>query len=98
MFGEAPEATEPEQLIISVPFNSNVFHFVNTLSNAVYGLLPILAILTQKHYFHIVCSFTFLFSALIWFIYFTGAQLVMHFKNSSILDWRGLFLVVHHYN
>lgn len=98
MFGEAPEAVEPEQLIISVPFNSNVFHFINTLGNVIYSLAPLLVVLTHKHYFSIVCTFLFLFSALTWFLYFTGAQLVMHFKSSSILDWRGLFLVVHHYN
>lgn len=98
MFGDAPEAVEPEQLIVSVPFNSNVFHFIVTLGNVVFGLLPLFFVVLQKQHFSAVCLLLFLFSALTWFIYFTGAQLVMHFKTSSILDWRGLFLVVYHYN
>ena len=98
MFGEAPEATEPEQLITSVRFNSNVFHVINSLSNVVFALLPVLLTITPKQSFSLVCISLVLFSSLVWFIYFTGAQLVMHFKTASVLDWRGLFLVMHDYN
>lgn len=98
MFGEAPIAVEPDQLIVSVPFNSNIFFILTHLNNILFTFLPIVFFILPNFLFNYMLFFIFFHSIFGWLAYFTSSSLTLYFKTSDVLDWRGLFLVLHQYH
>ena len=98
MFEPAPIAVEPPQLIKSVPFNSNVFVLLANINNYYYQLIPLVIYTLPECSINLVVSLTVSFSITFWFGYYSAVKVAASIKSSDILDWRGLFLVIHQYH